>query len=216
MILEKINSHPEILKDLVYKSSDLKSVAKFIIGHPSCEPVINKIYTELALGRKISEYPASFRAMLSLLSGSSLMFREDYIQSFNCFREALYTYPIESTMDAIILLIEGGRHTSALIDTFLEQIKLGELVVPTAHQYANCLKSNPNLRIVIKYERSVQAQNLSHFKKAMLYIDLCMACAHPQALSNNLILASAYLLDCILDQMSDPRTLRIRKHHHRA
>ncbi|CAG2109387.1 unnamed protein product, partial [Medioppia subpectinata] len=170
--------------------------ARYILKHRCSKKIIDDICVDFAANK--DQQSASYRAMLLVLRGCALLYEHDYHNSYESLRDALYVYPFEDCMDAVVLLL-GAGHRESTIEHLLKFTSLENISPPpTDTHYAHMLKSHTTLRTLIKYERGIHSSKYSDdnmlVEKAMLYIDLCMAVASPILLANNMTMASNYLL----------------------
>jgi curved DNA-binding protein CbpA len=182
------------LRALVYEFEIQKIV--ICIKENSYYAVIDKLYTELTKGQNISELQPKYRATLSILKGAFLQLENKFDESFECFRDALLLYPFEDTYSAVNILMDDN-YIKQSGQQLLYQIKSSQVEFPAVHEYAGMLRSSPLLRTIIKYEKSVQNQKISDFEKAMLYIDLSMACGYPCLRANNFLIAANFLINAM-------------------
>jgi curved DNA-binding protein CbpA len=179
------------LQALVY-AHEIEKISQYIKDH-QCTTVVGQLYTDLTKGQDISQLPGRYRATLSILLGVSLQNENKYVESSRCFQEALFLFPNEETASAVSNLL-NNKYFLPTIQQILHEVKLCHVEFPKNHKYLVMQTGSPLLRTVFKYEKHVLKTELKEFEKAMLYIDLTMACGHPSIMASNFLIAAYFLL----------------------
>jgi curved DNA-binding protein CbpA len=207
--LASLDKNYKRLNELLY-GDNLRELA-FFVKQNRCKKAIDLLHENYTKGRNIEEYPNKFKAALQLLQGSSLKISGKYNESLKHYEEAVLLCPSDDMCSAISLLLDSN-YMESVAQNLLKHLN-SVPKIPEKHEHVDTLKGNPNIRMTTRYEKSVLKNNqLNHFEKAMLYVDLSMAAVDSSVFANNYLIAATFLLqeletDCSLARKYSLRNL---------
>jgi curved DNA-binding protein CbpA len=207
--LASLDKNYKRLNELFY-GDNLRELA-FFVKQNRCKKAIDLLHENYTKGRNIEEYPNKFKAALQLLQGSSLKISGKYNESLKHYEEAVLLCPSDDMCSAISLLLDSN-YMESVAQNLLKHLN-SVPKIPEKHEHVDTLKGNPNIRMTTRYEKSVLKNNqLNHFEKAMLYVDLSMAAVDSSVFANNYLIAATFLLqeletDCSLARKYSLRNL---------